>query len=115
MLDLNTLFFADLLGHKLVAVSETASEPELGAGVGGGIVVPPHHVVSARSRIQGVTATVLCGWRRKQEAQDPRRLNFKHYQAFSVCDLIDSPGPEASRGDVGRGKGVGVSVSDEVF
>lgn len=58
-LDLDAGLSALLLSVKLVAVSSTASEPELSAGIGCGVVVPLHHVFPARSWIQGLTAA-LC-------------------------------------------------------
>lgn len=58
-LDLDAGLSALLLSVELVAVSPTASEPELSAGIGCDVVVPLHHVFPARSWIQGLTAA-LC-------------------------------------------------------
>lgn len=64
MLGLDAGFSAALLSLKPVAVSQTASEPELSAGVGCGVVVPLHHVITTRSWIQGLAAP-LC-WRQTE-------------------------------------------------
>lgn len=65
-LDLDAGFSAAPLRLELVAVSHAASEPELSAGVGCGVVVPLHHVVPAGSWIQGLTAALR--WRQPQTA-----------------------------------------------
>lgn len=56
-------FSAAPLGLKLVAVSQTTSEPELSAGIRRGIVVPLHHVVATRPWIQDLAAPLR--WRQK--------------------------------------------------
>lgn len=66
MLDLDAGLSAALLSLKLIAVSLTASEPELSAGICSGVVVPLHHVVPARSWIQHVAAALIC-WQQKNK------------------------------------------------
>lgn len=61
-IELDAGFVTLLLGLKLVFVSQTASEPELSAGVRRLIIVPLHHVVPARSWVQDLPAA-LC-WTR---------------------------------------------------
>lgn len=65
MLDCGAGFSAALLGLKPVAVSPTASKPELSTGISCGVVVPLHHVVPAGSWIQGLAASL--GWRQTMQ------------------------------------------------
>ena len=44
------------VGLKVVLVALATSVPELGAGVGLWVVVPPHQVLPARPRVQGLVA-----------------------------------------------------------
>lgn len=53
-------FPADALCVKAITVAVATSEPELGAGVGLGFVIPFHHVRAARPGVERLQAGVVC-------------------------------------------------------
>lgn len=79
--ELHAGFPAAPLTVKPVLVSKATSEPELSAGVGYGVVVPLHHVVPTRPRVQSLVAAV---WRSGGEENTQIIIDVEEMEEIST-------------------------------
>lgn len=77
-------FSASLLRLKLVAVSQTASKPELSAGVGCGVVVPLDYVLAARPWVQDLVAPLHWRQRKKKRASTVSLISIQIFDLMCL-------------------------------